>query len=213
MEDVVDALKLAFSVFVFILGLSIVFNMFSQAREVSDYVLQHTDNTYFASYANAKESDDGRIVGIETVIPTLYRYYKEKFAVDVVVDEPKIDSTGKYNGNNEKFDEEVERIVFNNADGWKEYEKLYPDGISWLGNANIDTQKRVTAYISGKAGIVNNSKLYKYADKNLKNYRNGTFKETFEQKDNSKRKEGEDGSVIYLVKGTTKLYITYTLYE
>ena len=222
MEDAVDALKLAFSVFVFILGLSIVFNMFTQAREVSDYVLEHTDNTYFAKYVDANDSDlNGRTVGIETIIPTLYRYYKEKFSIDVVVDSPKEDSSGKYNGNNEKFDEEIERIVYNNAtatvddreiDIWKLYAPLYPDGISWIGSrANTDTQLRVTSYIEGKANSVNVKNLTKYASRNLKKYRNQNFIETFEQKDNGKKYIGEDGSVIYLVQGTTKLHITYTL--
>lgn len=214
MEDAVDALKLAFSVFVFILGLSIVFNMFTQAREVSDYVLQHTDNTYFAKYVDANDADiDGRTVGIETIIPTLYRYYKEKFAIDVIVDKPVKDSnTGKYNGNNEKFDEETERIVYTRADGYDIYEKLYPDGISWLANPNKDTQYRVNSYIEGKANSVNRKDLKKYANRNLENYRDKTFTETFEQTDNAEKKyEGSDGSVVYLVKGTTKLHITYTL--
>lgn len=226
MEDAVDALKLAFSVFVFILGLSIVFNMFTQAREVSDYVLEHTDNTYFAKYVDVNDNDlNGRTVGIETIIPTLYRYYKEKFSIDVVVDTPQIDSKGKYNGNNERFDEETETIVSKNSsiedekgnkiEIWKDYEDLYPDGISWIGSrANTDTQLRVTSYIEGKANEVNRKTLYKYAkrNRNLKDFRNSVFTETFEQTNNSEHKyKGDDGSVIYLVKGTTKLHITYTL--
>lgn len=215
MEDAVDALKLAFAVFVFILGLSIVFNMFTQAREVSDYVLQHTDNTYYAKYVDANDSDlDGRTVGIETIIPTLYRYYKEKFSIDVIVSNLKEDSTGKYNGNNEKFDEEIERVVYTTADGWEDYKNLYPDGIFWIGSrANTDTQLRVTSYIEGKANSVNGKILKKYenANKNLKKYRNEKFIETFDQKDNGEKSVKEDGSVVYLVKGTKKLHITYTL--
>ncbi len=216
MEDAVDALKMAFSVFVFVIGLAIVFNMFTRAREVSDYVLEHTDNTYFAKYVYADNSNtDGRTVGIETIIPTLYRYYKEKFMIDVVVSNPQIDSTTqKYNKDNERFDEETERIVFNNADGWKIYEDLYPDGISWIGSkANIDTQLRVTSYIEGKDNIVNGKRLSKYKYRNLNDYRDKTFTETFSQKDNGKKYQGEDGSTIYIVQGTKKLHITYTLQE
>ena len=55
MEDAVDALKMAFSVFAFIIALSIVFAMFAQAREVSDIVLAHTDNTYFVEYADVND--------------------------------------------------------------------------------------------------------------------------------------------------------------
>lgn len=212
MEDAVDALKLAFSVFVFILGLSIVFNMFTRAREVSDYVLEHTDNTYFAEYVDANDNDlKGRTVGIETVIPTLYRYYKEKFSIDVITE-----SNDAYN---EKFDEETEKIVYNEkqdelTDG-RDYGELYPDGISWIGSrADTDTQLRVTSYIEGQANEVNRKKLHKYEKdkRSLKDFRNSNFTETFEKTDNAEKKyEGSDGSVVYLVKGTTKLHITYTL--
>lgn len=210
MEDVVDALKLAFSVFVFIIGLAIVFNMFTRAKEVSDYVLEHTDNTYFARYVYADDSNtEGRTVGIETIIPTLYRYYKEKFMIDVVVSNP---TTNIYNEANERFDEETERIVYNNADGWEIYKDLYPDGISWIGSrANTDTQLRVTSYIEGKDNTVNGKKLSKYKNRNLKDFRDRTFTETFSQKDNGTKYQGEDGSTIYIVQGTKKLHITYTL--
>lgn len=202
MEDAVDALKMAFSVFVFIIALSIVFAMFSQAREVSDIVLARTDNTYFAQYELPNENTNGREVGIETIIPTLYRYYKEKFSIDIITR-----NNDKYN---EKFDEEIERLVYRR----EEKSDTYEDGISWLASPDIDTQRRVTAYVMGKNLNVNGTKLNKYAkkEKNLKDYRDRTFIETFEQKNNGDRKyTGDDGSVIYLTKGTTKLYITYTL--
>ncbi len=202
MEDAVDALKMAFSVFVFVLALAIVFAMFSQAREVSDIVISRTDNTFFASYVEAGENDSGRVVGIETVIPTLYRYYKEKTSIDIV----------EGSQIKEKFDEEIEKIVSSRADNYETYKDLYPDGTPWLGNPNIDTQRRVNSYISGKAEMVNYVELKKYDSQNLKNYKNRTFIEKFEQKYNGEKKyTGDDGSTIYLVKGTTKLHITYTL--
>lgn len=211
MEDAVDALKMAFSVFVFILALAIVFAMFSQAREVSDIVISKTDNTYFTQYSLAdEENTNGRIVGIETIIPTLYRYYKEKFSIDVITH--KAEYQKAYN---EKLDEETERIVYGRVKGlYDKYKYLYPDGISWLARPNVDIQNRVNAYIAGKADTVNGIRLAKYGEsgKNFKNYRNENFMETFIQKNNGAKKyEGEDGSTIYLIEGTTKLYITYEL--
>ena len=203
MEDSVDALKMAFSVFAFILALAIVFAMFSQAREVSDIVIDRTDRNYFTEYALADEEKvSGREVGIETIIPTLYRYYKEKFSVDI-----------KTSGDIlERFDEETERLVYTRGDKTDYYLDLYPDRISWRANPNIDTQKRITSYIEGKPNIVNGTALRKYDDENLKKYKDATFIETFEQKNNGEKKhEGDDGSVIYLIQGTTKLHINYTL--
>lgn len=206
MEDAVEALKMAFSVFAFIIALSIVFAMFSQAREVSDIVLAKTDNTYFAQYELPNQSINGREVGIETILPTLYRYYKEKFSIDIITS-----NNDKYN---EKFDEEIERLVYRRGTDWEQYKELYPNGISWLASPDIDTQRRVTAYVMGEKLNVNGTVLKKYAEnkKNLRDYRNSTFIETFEQKNTGEEKYvGEDGSVIYLTQGTTKLYITYTL--
>lgn len=211
MEDAVDALKMAFSVFVFILALAIVFAMFSQAREVSDIVISKTDNTYFTQYSLAdEENTNGRIVGIETIIPTLYRYYKEKFSIDVITHKEEYQKAY-----NEKLDEETERIVYGRVKGlYDKYEYLYPNGVSWLGRPNVDIQNRVNAYIAGKADRVNGILLAKYGEnyKNLKSYKNRRFMETFIQKNNGAKKyEGEDGSTIYLIEGTTKLYITYEL--
>lgn len=208
MEDAVDALKMAFSVFSFVLALVIVFSMFSQAREVSDIVISKTDNTYFAKYEFPDGSTNGRTVGIETIMPTLYRYYKEKFSIDIISDTSSLDTKS-----NEKFDIDVERAVFN---GTTKYDNLYSDGIVWLGNPDIDTQNRVSAYIkgkdSGKADTINGTELRKYRDYNLEKYRDKTFTETFEQKTNGEEKyTADDGSVIYLVKGTTKLHIDYTM--
>lgn len=214
MEDAVDALKMAFSVFAFVLALSIVFAMFSQAREVSEIVLAKTDNTYFTEWVSPLENVNGttpsRVVGIETVIPTLYRYYKEKLTIDIV--------TGNNNEtDNEKFDLDIERTVYNEDDNWEDYEDFYKkNAVSWLGNPNIDAQNRVSSYIDGKMIIVDGKQQTRYRDNNLKknNNRDGLFIETFEQKkliDDDYILETGDGSVIYLIDGDTKTHITYTL--
>ena len=202
MEDAVDALKMAFSVFAFILALAIVFGMFSQARAVSDIVIARTDNTYFAEYEFPDGMDKGRTVGIETVIPTLYRYYKEKFAVDI--------KSG--NTIQEKFDENIERYVYMGNDKSNEYKWLYENGTPWLGEPNVDISKRVSLYISGTVDKIIGTKLTKYGETNLKKLRNSNFIETFTQtNEGAKKYNGEDGSVIYLIPGTTKLYITYAV--
>lgn len=208
MEDAVDALKMAFSVFAFVLALAIVFAMFSQAREVSDIVLAKTDNTYFTDWVSPIQGDDGtgRVVGIETVIPTLYRYYKEKLTIDI---------TGNNDLANEKFDLDIERVVYRKNDGWEEYKAFYENNVvSWLRDPNVDAQNRVSSYIAGKEIIVDGKKQTRYNNNNLEKYKDKLFKETFEQTkevDDEYIYKGEDGSVIYLIDGTTKSHITYTL--
>ncbi len=89
MENAVDALKIAFAVFVFVMALSLAMYMFTQARETADVVLQSSDVTEFMDYTSLANVIDGsttvdgneRIVGLETIIPTLYKYYKENYTV------------------------------------------------------------------------------------------------------------------------------------
>lgn len=89
MENAVDALKLAFAVFVFVMALSLAMYMFTQARETADIVLQSSDITEFMDYTSLENVIEGtttvggneRIVGLETIIPTLYKYYKENYTV------------------------------------------------------------------------------------------------------------------------------------
>ena len=42
-----------------------------------------TDKTNFYEYTEGNEMPEGRKVSAETIIPTLYRYYKENFMVRI----------------------------------------------------------------------------------------------------------------------------------
>ncbi len=82
MENAVDALKIAFAVLVFTMALSLSITMFTQAKTTSDAVLRASDVTEFMEYIeNSATSTDSRIVGLETIIPTLYNYYRENYTV------------------------------------------------------------------------------------------------------------------------------------
>ena len=104
MENVTDALKIAFAVFVFIIGLGVAMHMFSLARQTSEFVLQTADRTKYYSYETVELDDYGnrktvlrtadgdiiedigltgeyRIVGLETIIPTVYNYSKENYSI------------------------------------------------------------------------------------------------------------------------------------
>ena len=86
MENAVDALKIAFALFVFIMALSITIFMYNMAKETGDIVLASSDVTAFMEYKKQDTietivKDGDRIVGLETIIPTLYKYYKERYTV------------------------------------------------------------------------------------------------------------------------------------
>lgn len=81
MENAVDALKMAFAVLVFVMALSISIFMFTQVRETSEVVLHRSDITEYMEYEEVTGSNESRIVGLETIVPTLYKYYKENYTV------------------------------------------------------------------------------------------------------------------------------------
>lgn len=158
MEDAAEALKLAFSVFAFVIALGVAFATFNQSKRVSDIVISANDRTYVESYTEAdlENPDNGRIVGAETVIPTLYRYYKEKYSIDIANNSNKV---------LELFDLEKEqqysRGNLKKTDLYEgtSYGTLYPTGITWIGSAtNTDAKLRVDSYITHKMLEINHEK-------------------------------------------------------
>lgn len=83
MENAAKALEMAAAVLILVIALAMAMTVISQAREVADLVFYMKDNTNFAEYIDEDATNYrvSRIVGIDTVIPTIYRHYKEGFNV------------------------------------------------------------------------------------------------------------------------------------
>ena len=80
MENVADALKMAADFLVFITALDIGITSFSQARSTAQILLNYTDREYETQYVEST-STTNRVVGAETIIPTIYRAYKENYKI------------------------------------------------------------------------------------------------------------------------------------
>lgn len=89
MENVTDALYMAFGVLIFVLALSIAVSSFSLVRLTASGIMDNSDNEtqYTYLYGTTGNVEGGgtletsRIVGKETVIPTLYRAFIENYTV------------------------------------------------------------------------------------------------------------------------------------
>ncbi len=189
MDNAVDALKMGFAVIAFVIALTVSIVAMAQAKETSEKVFYMTDKTNFYEYLSDKKLPDGRIVSGETIIPTLYRYYKENFNVVI------LDKDGK------------KKCVFNLEEEIKNYNKDYKSA-PWLGNADVDTKLRVDLDVSGKTDKING---VKYTGVGLEKYLTGKqFKESFlEQRYSGKQLTSSDNESIEIVKGNTKLWIIY----
>ena len=86
-ENIADALEMAGSVLLFVMGLSIAILAFSQARESMEIVLSYSDRESLSIEGNprfyylSKDNDTSRYVGKETIIPAIYRAYKENYKI------------------------------------------------------------------------------------------------------------------------------------
>ena len=73
MENASDAIIMAGAVLIFVIALTVAMTVFSQARATVDTVVYASDRTNYYEYLEMDISNNikNRIVGLETIIPTL----------------------------------------------------------------------------------------------------------------------------------------------
>ena len=81
MENSSKALELAFAVMVFVMALTVAMTMFTKSKRSVRGSLKASDQTQYYSYINADSKSEFRIVSFETIVPTLYKYDKERYKV------------------------------------------------------------------------------------------------------------------------------------
>ncbi len=79
MENATEALKMAANVLIFVLALSISMNAFASVRRTSEIILTYKDREYDYSYVT--EGENERIVSSETIVPSIYKAYKENYKI------------------------------------------------------------------------------------------------------------------------------------
>ena len=83
MENVADALKMAADVLVFVMALGISIASFSQAKQTAQIMVDYNDREYsetqYVEDIGVEHTD--RIVGAESIIPTIWRSYNEKIRI------------------------------------------------------------------------------------------------------------------------------------
>ncbi len=127
MENAADALKLGFGVIVFVIALSILFQMSTLIKTVTDVLAVESDKTiYYEYYESDMESvnqDGNRIVTLEDMLPTIYRYFTESSAVTI------IDQNGEIVT---RFDRQTETLCSNWNDRNKTQKELILNEINYI---------------------------------------------------------------------------------
>lgn len=193
MENALDAIKMAFGMMVFVIAMSAAMYLFNSVSSTAQVLLYTADKTNYYDNIEITNSDvSTRKVNAETIIPTLYRYYKENFAVKIY------NSSGTLT---QMFDVNIEGKL-RRAAGTRESARtgeqkalisLYGDSYSaldennpylfeapWIGNTSKDIKTRVDLYVRGECGYINGTKV-DYRQNSLKMFqdRNAVFTEQF----------------------------------
>ena len=79
MENAIDALYIGVAVLIFVVALSVSINAFGNARATSQAVLDMKDREYDYTYIQGDSTE--RIVGCETIIPSIYKAYKDHYKI------------------------------------------------------------------------------------------------------------------------------------
>jgi len=87
MENITEALQMAGAVLLFVIALSVGMYVINETRTAADTMLEANDKYAYIDYTETLGSREEitaaqkRKVGIETIIPTLYKYATEKYTI------------------------------------------------------------------------------------------------------------------------------------
>ena len=207
MENVTQALFMVFAMFVFVISLTYSMYMINALNYTAKTLMYNLDETNKYESMKLADLDDvnkdikkSRTVGIDTIIPTLYRYYKESYRVKILDEDGNLmqyfDTT-----NEGSVMTATNTLSSQRTSQQKALISLYGDSTKpgylfaapWMGNTNKDTKARIDMYISGEAGYINNTFVnYSKEYSGIKNgeakkyiylnyFKDRLFKETFVQ--------------------------------
>ncbi len=225
MENISEALKMAGAALLFVLAFTVTLMLFNQAQATADSVLFSADKTNFYEHIEPNSTGVTRSVGIETIIPTLYRYKQEGFTVKI------LDASGN---ELQVFDGAIESMIASNNgssdtvlsnkltseeyNNYKKYnnpnEESYMAGAQWAtgDTNNSKLLERINSYIYGTENSFEN---LNYDNNNLMELSNDgkiKFNESYlEYNTSGKYKSDSFGNWFTIVDGEQKVIITYTV--
>ena len=165
MENVTEALQMAFGVLVFVVALSISINAFGEARQTSQIILDARDREYDYSWVEDNNGSTERIVLAETIIPSIYKAYKENYKIVFK------DRSGKgielyQKDGNPVYSIDLEKDVIGNDEQKEKFIR------TWLYTDKYEDDKKELE----KSGITFSKEQKNFYNKIISKYKNG-FKE------------------------------------
>ena len=247
MENLSKALILAFSMMMFVIGFTYSMYLINHLTATSEILLDtittknYYDNLKIADTITDEANKDSREVTVDAIVSTLYRYYKENYAVRIydeinyskaesliqVFDvnlETKIARAAAFTKNASyatdpaKKASEQEMISLKNSIFNKRDKKVYLFEAPWTGSTDENTRARIDFFLHGSKGYINNTYV-DYASTIgiggfLKKYEGKTFLESFvEYAYTGETISTEEGleTITGSTQESSKIIITYRL--
>lgn len=219
MENSADALKIAFAVFVFVIAISITFMVLAQAKSTADTVMYYSDNTNFQDHYNG----EGEVVGVDNLITTLYKYNKESLAITIkdntaahniiAIFDTTIEGNCPWNMNSETQKQRIDAFVTGinpvtiNGKAVK-FDNLFKYDI----NSYADKKLKATGVLAVKSlpTLVENMQTAKFTKSLIEVDTSGEYK-TPSDYELDGTELTDDGTILQVIPGGKKVYITYTL--
>ena len=191
MENAVDAIKMGFAMLVFVMAMSAAMYLLNAAASTSQVLLYYADETNYLDNIEVQEDITKRTVNVETIIPTLYRYYKENFAVQIynktgdlvqifdVNIEGKVRKAAGTTTSNRTGEQKALMSLYGVTTGTPNAKNPYLFEAPWIGNTSKDIKTRVDLYVNGGCGYINGTKVDYTQNNLLVNFKDSLFQEEF----------------------------------
>ena len=160
MENATEAFKMGFAVLVFVAALSLAIFSFTKVRETSANLIKQSDiKEYYQSLAldatgvSSNNALSSRVVGVETVVPTLYRYYKENYTILFYTGEGYDESNGTFTSITPMI------LYYTETSNSPDYSYLDQSTLTVSSHKNEQVINQVGEQISSEVGI-----LFLYSD-------------------------------------------------
>lgn len=219
MENVSRAFIMAFSMLIFVIAFSYSMYMINKLTTTSNTLLQTVSTTNYYDNVKVQASDiTKRDVGIDTIIPTLYRYYKESYSVKIIVKgndgkdellqlfdvklESQIAKAAAYTGSqgSPSFDKELYSLknsIYNTDEN-----KAYLFKAPWTGSTDENIRARIDYFLNGTKGYINNAEVdYSTSGPAFKNQEGGFI--AYCKKTDGTDRVFEESFVEYAYEGQT----------
>lgn len=225
MENVADALTMASAALLFVLAFSLTMVLFSKAKETSDLMVEHLNVQEYLPKMGSVQNNVTREVGIETVVPTIYRYAQNDGSLQIRICDTDGSELQVFDAN---IDQQMNNISQNKGSS-KSTNEIYVEklnekyndenkqpylfGAPWRGQGTDYTLERINAYIFS-TGMKHLPKVKYSEDKTghqgLKAYFSRRFEESYiEYRNKGNVYVDEYGEEINITESGTKIIITY----